>query len=282
MPHHAPHAEPHDANALSLLDEEDAPARVLPDFTPVPRQCKRHDGWTPERQLRFIEALADTGSVTAACRIAGKSTFAAYYLRRQPGAESFRQAWEAALDLGVQRIEDTAMDRALNGVDVPVYSYGKLVGSRRVYNDRLLMFMLRNRAPKRFAGGGARGLSAMDRTALARFKRDWRKEWEREKAIADNEREEDVTDELHEKLQRMQENWYRGLTRRTRAAYEEFQRLERLDQEEGLSGWTEDSLPSPDHDDEESDGQEWDGPEWAEADGAEWDDRETDDPQAEG
>ena len=78
------------------------------------------------------------------------STVGAYYLRRQRGAESFRKAWAAAIDLGVQRIEDVAMDRALNGVDVPVYSYGKLVGTRTAYNDRLLMFMLRNRAPERF------------------------------------------------------------------------------------------------------------------------------------
>lgn len=32
----------------------------LPDFAPVPRKY-RHDGWTPERQKAFIEALADTG-----------------------------------------------------------------------------------------------------------------------------------------------------------------------------------------------------------------------------
>jgi hypothetical protein len=39
---------------------------ALPDFDPVPRQYHRHDGWTPERQKAFIEALADTGSVTRA------------------------------------------------------------------------------------------------------------------------------------------------------------------------------------------------------------------------
>ena len=122
----------------------------LPDFTPVPRQCDRHDGWTEDRQRRFIAALADTGSVHAACKAVNMSQAGAYYLRRQRGAESFRAAWRAAIDLGVQRIEDVAMDRALNGVDVPVYSYGKLVGTRTAYNDRLLMFMLRNRAPERF------------------------------------------------------------------------------------------------------------------------------------
>jgi len=44
----------------------------VPEFTPVPRKY-RHDGWTTGwdwksrgRQKAFIEALADTGSVTRA------------------------------------------------------------------------------------------------------------------------------------------------------------------------------------------------------------------------
>lgn len=85
-----------------------APMRTLPAFTPVPRRGKRHDGWTDARQHAFIEALADTGSVEAACRAVDMSQAGAYYLRRQPGADSFAAAWQAALDLGVQRIEDTA------------------------------------------------------------------------------------------------------------------------------------------------------------------------------
>ena len=97
------------------------PAGELPDFVPVPREYNRHDGWTEDRQRRFIAALADTGSVHAACKAVNMSQAGAYYLRRQRGAESFRAAWRAAIDLGVQRIEDVAMDRALNGVDVPVY-----------------------------------------------------------------------------------------------------------------------------------------------------------------
>ena len=36
----------------------------LPDFDAVPRK-HRHDGWTPERQRAFIEALADTSASAA-------------------------------------------------------------------------------------------------------------------------------------------------------------------------------------------------------------------------
>ncbi|ANK13728.1 hypothetical protein [Erythrobacter neustonensis] len=156
----------------------------LPDFAPVPRRCNRHDGWTPARQRGFIEALADTGSVEAAARAVDMSTEGAYHLRRQPGAEAFRAAWAAALDLGVQRVEDVAMDRALNGTEEPVYSYGKLIGTRIKRNDGLLMFILRNRAPERFAtGGGARRLNAVDRQTLERHKKQWRKEWEAEQGF---------------------------------------------------------------------------------------------------
>ena len=159
----------------------------LPAFLPVPRQCNRHDGWTPERQIGFIEALADTGSVKAAAHRVNMTSEGAYLLRRHPEAASFRQAWEAALSLGVQQLEDLAMERALHGQEVPVYSYGKLIGSRVVYNDRLIMFILRNRAPTRFAADGqpvARRRSLNDpleANRLARFKKQWHKEWEEER-----------------------------------------------------------------------------------------------------
>jgi hypothetical protein len=123
------------------IKKEDRPP--LPAFEPVPRRY-RHDGWTPERQKAFIEALADTGSVSRAAAMANMTAVAAYYLRRQKGAESFRRAWEAALDFGVARMKDIAFERAITGYLVPMFVGGKLIGWRRKYNDRLLMFCLRH------------------------------------------------------------------------------------------------------------------------------------------
>src|SRR5690606_11745675 len=116
-----------------------------PTFAPVPVK-PRHDGWTPARQRAFIGALADTGSVSRAARYVNMSPEGAYYLRRRPGAEGFRRAWEAALDLGVQRLKDIAYERAIDGQLSPVFVAGKLKGFRRVRNDRLLMFCLRMNA----------------------------------------------------------------------------------------------------------------------------------------
>ena len=68
----------------------------------------------------------------------------AYYLRRQPGAEGFRRAWDAALDFGLARLKDEAFERAINGYLVPIFTGGTLRGFRRKKNDRLLMFCLRH------------------------------------------------------------------------------------------------------------------------------------------
>lgn len=212
---------------------------LIPAFTPVPRKTARHDGWTPERQRGFIEGLADLGSVRAAANAVNMTPEGAYLLRRHPQAQEFRKAWEAALKLGVQRLEDIAMDRALNGVEVPVYSYGKLVGTRRVYNDRLLMFLLRNRAPKRFAEGKAKALNALDNAKVAKLRKQWRKEWEaqqREKAKASSE---EMLAKIESKVARLQEVELAQMSEPVRKAWDAYQRA--LREEEKQEGKKEKS-----------------------------------------
>jgi hypothetical protein len=115
----------------------------IPDFTPVPRKY-RYDGWTPERQKAFIAALAETGCVDRAARLVNIAQTNCYALRRAPGAEEFRRAWDAALDFGLKRLKDIAFERAIEGYLVPVFVAGKLMGFRRKHNDALLMFCLRH------------------------------------------------------------------------------------------------------------------------------------------
>lgn len=214
------------------------PAGELPAFTPVPRRCARHDGWTPDRQRAFIEALADTGSVAAACKAVDMSTVGAYHLRRQPGAESFRAAWAAALELGVSRLEDVAMERALHGVEEPFYVYGQHVGTRTRYNDRLLMFMLRNRSPERYGVGvngrpGAGGLNVVSQTALERHKKTWRKEWEAEqRAVSVAEVRESIDRkiaELRTRIDAERAATWEQLSDDTRAAWARFVALRERD-----------------------------------------------------
>jgi hypothetical protein len=134
------------------------PGGEVPDFTPVPRRSDRHDGWSAECQRGFIAALAELGSVSAACQRVGMAKCGVYALRRAAGAESFRAAWREALDIGAQRLADIAMERAIEGVAVPIMYRGEQVGERRHYNDRLLTFMLQHHQPDTYGGNGTRRL----------------------------------------------------------------------------------------------------------------------------
>lgn len=126
---------------------EQAPS--APDFEPAPLRYRR-DGWTPERQVAFIRALAECGCVRDACRRVGMSPESAYELARRPDAQSFRVAWEIAMDNAVRRVGDEAFSRAIHGVAVPHFYKGELVGEHRRYDERLTMFILRYRDPIRY------------------------------------------------------------------------------------------------------------------------------------
>lgn len=116
-------------------------------FTPVP--CRpRHDGWTPERQRRFVQALAAMGTVAAAARAVGKSATAAYKLRARPDAADFARAWDMAVQMAQDRVFAVAMDRAINGYQRPRYYAGRQVGTYHSYDLRLALAVLRAPSPR--------------------------------------------------------------------------------------------------------------------------------------
>jgi hypothetical protein len=123
------------------------------DYRWVPvRRRPRLDGWTEEKMRRFIETLADTGQVSLAAKAVGLSRESAYKLKRQPHAAAFARAWDAARHHAGSFLEDVAFERAIEGVEHNVFNeYGEVVCTKRVYNDRLLMFLLRHLKPERYA-----------------------------------------------------------------------------------------------------------------------------------
>lgn len=122
---------------------------ALVPFDAVPVQ-PRHDGWTPEKQLAFIEHLAITGCVRSAAVLVGMSVQSAYALRQRTDATAFRIAWRIALDHGVERLADAAYARALHGTPRPVFYRGEQIGEVQHFDERLTMFLLRYRNPTRF------------------------------------------------------------------------------------------------------------------------------------
>jgi hypothetical protein len=98
---------------------------------------------TSARQARFLEALADTGNVTAAVAAAGISRTRAYERRKTDPA--FATAWDEAEDIATDRLEDEARRRAIEGIAEPLVSAGKLVRGDdgqpitvRRYSDNLI------------------------------------------------------------------------------------------------------------------------------------------------
>ena len=107
--------EPVSAFAEAMADNADLTGTII-DFTPVPLERIRANGWTPINQRRFIHALSVMGSVGAAVRAVGISRVSAYRLRERDGADSFAAAWDNAIGLGRTRQYSVAMEAAVNGV----------------------------------------------------------------------------------------------------------------------------------------------------------------------
>jgi hypothetical protein len=110
-------AAPPDPNPAPNTDAgSDADFDDLLAFTPVPMQRRRADGWSAERQRRFITALSVMGAVGPAARAVGMGRASAYRLRERAGAAGFAEAWDIAIACGADLQFHTALDQAINGV----------------------------------------------------------------------------------------------------------------------------------------------------------------------
>ena len=119
-------------------------------FAPYIHPRPRLNSITPERQRAFVSQLAATGIVQQAARHIGKSMEALYKLRARPGAEGFAAAWDAAIERGVQRLEDCALERAIQGTATPIVGREGILGWWDKPDNGLLRFLLQHRLPERY------------------------------------------------------------------------------------------------------------------------------------
>ncbi|GGD55064.1 hypothetical protein GRI62_03700 [Erythrobacter arachoides] len=182
----APAAEP-------LLDDD-----PLLQFAPVPHVNPRRNSITPDRQRRFIAHLAATGVVIQAAKHIGASMEALYKLRRRPGAEDFSAAWDRAVDAGIGRLEDAAIQRAIVGEERLVVSAGKVLGTERRHNEALVMFLLRTRRADRYAAAVVPGHPLYER-----IRREVTADIEKRYALQEHEDEEAILASLTAKLSAM-------------------------------------------------------------------------------
>ena len=138
----------------------------------------------------FLRELAATHCVGSAAKAVGMSRQSAYKLRSRLKGQPFDIAWEAAFLHGYDELAQVALERALFGIEVPVYHKGEQIGVRRHYDERLTCFLLARR--------GRTGTQRLGRyTAASEF---WSERWDKmlervESGAVDWEKEGDETPE---------------------------------------------------------------------------------------
>ncbi len=108
---------------------------------------------------RFLNGLAETGSVRAAASASGRSRGAWISLRARDPA--FAALWEQALDAYVELLEAEADRRAVRGEEEPIFYSGKQVGMKSRTSDSLLMFRLKALRPGRYRATGEDAAEAL-------------------------------------------------------------------------------------------------------------------------
>lgn len=102
-------------------------------------------GWDRDA---FLAALAERGTVKDACRAVGISRSTAYEERQRN--EKFAVAWHDVNEAFVEALEREAFRRAVKGVERPVVSSGRLLGTVTEYSDPLLIFLLKAMRPEMY------------------------------------------------------------------------------------------------------------------------------------
>lgn len=81
---------------------------------PVQAKKRRENGWTKAKRTAFLSELAASCNIRRASQAAGMTPSGVYKLRQRE--EEFAAAWQAALEIGYERLETALVRRALETV----------------------------------------------------------------------------------------------------------------------------------------------------------------------
>lgn len=104
--------------------------------------------FTAEKMDEFLEVLSDTANVSRAAERIGISRRTCYDHRLAD--EEFRKRWDAAVELGLDALEDEVTRRGVEGWEEPVWYQGVQCGLVRKFSDSLLMFRLNGGRPEKY------------------------------------------------------------------------------------------------------------------------------------
>ncbi len=96
----------------------------------------------------FCAVLRETCNVTLAAERIGVSRRHVYRLREREAA--FREAWDNALNEGLDKLEAEIVRRGFKGVKTAVHYGGKRVDTITKYSDQLAMLFLKAHRPEKY------------------------------------------------------------------------------------------------------------------------------------
>lgn len=99
-------------------------------------------------QKKFLQTLSETGNVSKSAQKAGIVRSRAYQAKEE--SKDFADAWNQALEIAADALEEEARRRAAVGVLEPVFYQGEKVGTVRKYSDTLLIFLLKGIRPEKY------------------------------------------------------------------------------------------------------------------------------------
>jgi len=104
--------------------------------------------FTNRKALEFFNEYIKHGILTKACRIVGINPRTVYdAVKLHP---KFADAMAVARRIAIERLEEEAHRRAVEGVAEPVFYQGEEVGTVQRYSDRLLELLLEANKPTKF------------------------------------------------------------------------------------------------------------------------------------
>ncbi|HYG30610.1 MAG TPA: hypothetical protein VD887_10385 [Allosphingosinicella sp.] len=118
----------------------------------------RHDGFTARKRRKFLATVAKTGCIRDGCRAARVSSTTVSRWRDRDAR--FAGLLKAALAMASEQIQLLAWERGVTGIEEPVWSYGKQVGTRVRRSDSIFRMLMIAADPETYGRMGRVGAQA--------------------------------------------------------------------------------------------------------------------------
>jgi len=103
---------------------------------------------TPVTREKFLQKLKETANVSLSADLVGISRVRAYQVRKKDKA--FAEAWDEAIEIGIDNLEHEARRRAMHGTSKPVFYKGEVCGHIQEYSDKLMEVLLAAHRPGKY------------------------------------------------------------------------------------------------------------------------------------